>query len=144
MVLTEQLYDCAFCNNRFLLFCYLYDFSLVFVFTRSHCSITAAAATTAYSIKNIKSTEANLDKPPNEFVKLTPENIVRMTNQKPCKNLSVDDYLLTKTHSRKIVNVDHFKPIDDSKHLPISIDVRHDRFDTKYGLVRNIVYTGMY
>lgn len=102
-------------------------------------STAAAAATTAYSIRTIKSTEANLDRSPNEFVKLiSPENLVR-TNQKPCKNLSVDDYLSAKTHSHKIVNIDHFK----SNHMPISIDIKHDLFDVKYGLVPNIVYTGM-
>lgn len=115
----------------------------------------AAAATTAYSIKTIKSTnEANLDKSQNEFVKLTSENLVR-TNQKPCKNLSVDDYLSAKTHSHKIVNIDHLKANGTSKfttvetnsnHLnrtPIFIDIKHDLFDVNYGLVPNIMYTGM-
>lgn len=100
------------------------------------------AATTTYGIKNIKSTEANLDKSPNEFVKLTPEHIIRTTNQKPCKNISVDDYLSAKTHPHRIVNIDHL----NSNHInytPIVIDIKHDSFDVKYGLVPNILYTGM-
>lgn len=114
-----------------------------------------AAAATASSIKAINSTEANLDKLPNEFVKL-PENLFR-SNQKPCKNLSVDEYLLAKAHTRKIVNIDHllranattFKldmPANSSSplnYVPISIDVKHDLFDANYGLVRNVFYTGM-
>lgn len=88
-----------------------------------------------------------------------PENLFRL-NQKPCKNLSVDDYLLTKAHSHKIVNIDHLKAnatfklesptktttnsTSHSNHVPISIDVRHDLFDAKYGLVRNVFYTGRF
>lgn len=134
---------------------HLWDFSIanhiheyiLFFFSCFHL------AATAFSIKAINSTEANLDKLPNEFVKL-PENLFRL-NQKPCKNLSVDDYLLTKAHTRNIVNIDHLKPNvtllesptnssdSHSEHVPISIDVKHDLFDAKYGLVRNVFYTGM-
>lgn len=98
--------------------------------------------------------ETNLDKLPNEFVKM-PENPFRL-NQKPCKNLSVDEYLLTKANSHQIVNVDHLKSnasfkwtsssansSNHSNNVPISIDVKHDLFDTNYGLVRNVIYAGM-
>lgn len=124
--------------------CYLIFFSLF-------CYFLMPAAT-ASNIKAINSTEANLDKLPNEFVKL-PENPFRL-NQKPCKNLSVDDYLSTKAHSHKIVNIDHLNsnaahkmatPNNSSysNHVPIFIDVKHDLFDTNYGLVQNVFYTGM-
>lgn len=105
-----------------------------------------SVAVAASSIRANNSTEANLDK----FVKLPEFRF----NQKPCKNLSVDEYLLTKAHSRKIVNIDHLKlsnvtteldNVANNVHqLPISIDVKHDLFNTKYGLVRNVIYTGMY
>lgn len=106
-------------------------------------TVASLPATPASSIRDRKNTEANLDKLPNEFVKL-PDNPFR-SNQKPCKNLSADEYLLSKTHSHNIVNIDRMQPNDSShsNHLPISIDVKHEQFDTKYGLVRNIVYTGM-
>ncbi|XP_055323439.1 uncharacterized protein LOC129578625 isoform X2 [Sitodiplosis mosellana] len=113
---------------------------------------TASKPATASSIKVINSTEANLDKLPNEFVKL-PENLFRL-NQKPCKNLSVDEYLITKAHTRKIVNIDHLLKANatfnldaptnsssHSNHVPISIDVKHDLFDATDGLVRNVFYT---
>lgn len=114
------------------------------------------AAATASSIKAINSNEANIDKLPNEFVKLS-ENQFR-SNQKPCKNLSIDEYLLTKAHTRKIVNIDHLlkanattlkldMPANSSNplnYMPISIDVKHDLFDANYGLVRNVFYTGMF
>lgn len=113
-----------------------------------HIATTDAATVTVPSqpsapASSMKTTEANLDKLPNEFVKM-PENPFR-SNQKPCKNLSADDYLLSKTYSRNIVNIDRMKLNDSShsNHLPISIDVKHEQFDTKNGLVRNIVYTGM-
>ncbi|XP_031632855.1 uncharacterized protein LOC116346788 isoform X2 [Contarinia nasturtii] len=111
---------------------------------------TTIKAATASSTKAIYSTEANLDKLPNEFVKL-PENQFRL-NQKPCKNLSVDDYLKMKGHPYKIINIDHLEQnatlvtsassSTHPNHIPsISIDVKHDLFDANYGLVRNVIYT---
>lgn len=84
--------------------------------------------------KPIKQPDKLVDKLTNEFV-----------NHKPCKNLSVNEYLLLKKHSPEIVKLDKSSAaMRNNKTSPssVSIDVIHNAFDLNYGLVRNVIYTG--
>lgn len=87
--------------------------------------------------KPIRQPDKLVDKLANEFV-----------NHKPCKNLSVNEYLLMRRHSPEIVKVEKSsttmqssKPSSSSP-SSVGIDVNHHTFDTGYGLVRNVIYTG--
>lgn len=88
-----------------------------------------------------------LDKLSNEFVKMTDESL--RSNRKPCTNISVTEYLLMETYSPKIVKVELSSGTEtenngtaSAKHHPISVDVTHDAFDLRNGLVPNVIYTG--
>lgn len=139
------------------------------VITVATATITSESPSTSASSINAS---PNLDKLTNEFIKQSETSF--RSNHKPCKNLSVNEYLLMKTHSSKIVKVDRslfntttiatttavaaaaatvikaetinvLSPTSTGHryHHPIRIDVTHDVFDAKFGLVKNIVYTGM-
>lgn len=97
-----------------------------------------------------------LDKSINEFGKIS--EYQSRYNHKPCKNLSVSEYLSLRTHPLNGIRSDQPPPnltkipilasqiqrIDHNKQQsPISIAVEHDTFDINYGLVRNIIYTGI-
>lgn len=128
--------------------------------TTDRREMATAVTSTEHIPVNATTATTNLDKFTKEFIKLT-EAPFRLSH-KPCKNLSVNEYLLMKTHSPKIVKVDR-PPLNATEavtaaaaaaaaapttstahhyHHPISIDVTHDVFDAKFGLVKNIVYTG--
>lgn len=88
-----------------------------------------------------------LDKLSNEFVKMTDESF--RSNRKPCTNISVTEYLLMETYSPKIVKVELPAGAEaansgtaSANHHPISVDVTHDAFDLRNGLVPNVIYTG--
>lgn len=100
--------------------------------------------------KPIRQPDKLVDKLTNEFV-----------NHKPCKNLSVNEYLLMKKHSPEIVKVEKVSTVaaatgpitnnetaTSSSSSPASvtssirIDVAHNVFNLNYGLVRNVIYTG--
>lgn len=85
--------------------------------------------------KPIKQPDKLVDKLTNEFV-----------NHKPCKNLSVNEYLLLRRHSPEIVKVEQssttIRNSKTSSPALVSIDVNHHTFDTDNGLVRNVIYTG--
>lgn len=88
-----------------------------------------------------------LDKLSNEFNKMTDESF--RLNRKPCKNISVTEYLLMKTYSPKILKLElnQERIMNNGTHStnqpnPINIDVTHDAFDLSNGLVRNVIYTG--
>lgn len=75
---------------------------------------------------------------------------------KPCKFFSVNEYLsLSAYSSNEAINKKsplhvtqsilspHIQRIDHTdQQLPISIALEHDVFDIKFGLVRNIIYSG--
>lgn len=115
--------------------------------------ITAAAAAAAATPETNEDTIKHSE----HIDKLTNENSFRV-NHKPCKNLSVTEYLLMRKHSPNIVKVEPFVKRNNSartvpslgqqqhqqqQHPGIAIDVTHDVFDVSYGLVKNILYTGM-
>lgn len=87
--------------------------------------------------KPIRQSEKLVDKLSNEFV-----------NHKPCKSLSVNEYLLMRRHSPEIVKVEKSSTTMQNSKTPssspssLSIDVNHHTFDLDYGLVRNVIYTG--
>lgn len=91
---------------------------------------TAASSAT----KPIRQPDKLVDKLTNEFV-----------NHKPCKNLSVNEYLLMKKHSPEIVKVEKSSTAtqtNESSSTSVRIDVTHSAFNLNGGLVRNVIYTG--
>lgn len=90
--------------------------------------------TTASASRPMKQPDKLVDKLTNEFV-----------NHKPCKNLSVNEYLLMKKHSPAIVKVEKASSATENtktQSSAVGIDVIHSAFDSNYGLVRNVIYTG--
>lgn len=117
--------------------------------------LTDAASTTKLNATKATTTTV-LDKSINEFGKLSEYQF--RYNHKPCKNFSVSEYLSLRSHPLNGIRGDQppsnvtkmpilasqIQRIDHNKqHSPISIALEHDTFDINYGLVRNIIYTGI-
>lgn len=91
-----------------------------------------------------------VSKPIKQRDKLVDKLTYEFVNRKPCKNLSVNEYLLMKKHSPNVVKVVRSslsagavtKNHKISPPSSVGIDVIHNGFDLNYGLVRNVIYTG--
>lgn len=85
-----------------------------------------------------------ISKPQRQPDKLVDKLTNEFVNHKPCKNVSVSEYLSMNKQSLEIVKVNNrTSSSSSSSSMPaVNIDVVHNTFDLNYGLVRNVIYTG--
>lgn len=114
----------------------------------------------AQSVTNKKILNENVDKLGNEFVYKGPPSRPTILDEttisssinlkpnavknyrRPCRNFSVNEYLVMQTFSQKIIKVEQHS---SAAHIPIAnFNIHHNIFDTKDGLVSNVIYSGMF